>query len=95
MTFLLLNAERLEWELRDAFAQVKALKGMLPICAACKKVRDDQGYWQQLENYVATHSETEFSHGICPECAERLYPDIVKREQRVATACDPTSDDSR
>jgi hypothetical protein len=78
VAFLLLNAERVEWELRDTLAHIKVLRGMLPICASCKKVRDDQGYWQQLESYVADHSDAEFSHGICPECAERLYPEVAK-----------------
>jgi len=63
-------------ELRAALAKVKLLSGMLPICAACKKIRDDQGYWNQIESFIREHSEAEFSHGICPDCAQRLYPDI-------------------
>jgi len=55
---------------------VKTLSGMLPICAACKKVRDDSGYWNQIETYVRDHSDAQFSHGICPDCAKTLYPDI-------------------
>jgi len=51
----------------------KSLKGLLPICANCKKIRDDKGYWNQIESYIQEHSEAEFSHGICPECAENLY----------------------
>ena len=82
VAFLLLNAERVEWELRDTLAHVRVLRGMLPICASCKKVRDDQGYWQQLESYVADHSDAEFSHGICPECAERLYPEVAGHTTR-------------
>lgn len=58
--------------LRDALAQVKTLHGILPICAWCKKVRDDQGAWSQLEAYVSEHSTAEFSHGICPDCREGL-----------------------
>ena len=58
-------------ELQDAVARVKKLSGMLPICASCKKIRDDKGYWQQIEAYIRDHSEAEFSHSICPECAER------------------------
>ncbi len=66
-------------ELQDALAQVKALSGLLPICASCKKVRDDQGYWQQIESYISAHSHAEFTHGICPECTRRLYPDFARK----------------
>ena len=66
-------------ELQGALAKVKALSGLLPICAACKKVRDDQGYWQQIENYISAHSQAEFTHGICPECTRRLYPDFTRK----------------
>ena len=64
-------------QLSQALSQVKRLSGLLPICASCKKVRDDQGYWTQIEAYIRDHSEAEFSHGICPECAKKLYPDLV------------------
>ncbi len=64
-------------ELKTALGQVKTLKGLLPICASCKKIRDDKGYWNQIESYITTHSEAEFSHGICPECARRLYGHLV------------------
>jgi PAS domain S-box-containing protein len=67
---------RLVAELRQALAEVKKLSGFLPICASCKKIRDDQGYWRQVEEYIRDHSEAEFSHSICPECAKRLYPDF-------------------
>ncbi len=63
-------------ELEDALKNIKVLKGFLPICASCKNIRDDKGYWQQIESYIRDHSEAEFSHGICPECAEKLYPDL-------------------
>ena len=59
-------------ELQDALNQVKQLKGLLPICASCKKIRDDKGYWNQIESYIKRHSEAEFSHSICPECAKIL-----------------------
>lgn len=59
-----------------ALAHVRILHGLLPICASCKKIRDDQGYWTQIEAYIKTHSEAEFSHGICPECAKKLYPEF-------------------
>ena len=68
--------EKLIIELQEALAKVKTLKGLLPICAWCKKIRDDQGYWQQIEAYVRDHTEADFSHGICPSCAEKLkHPD--------------------
>ena len=69
-----LNATIAERE--QALQKVKSLSGMLPICSHCKKIRDDQGYWQQVESYVQDHSEAEFSHSICPSCARRLYPDM-------------------
>ncbi len=68
--------EELIGELRQALAEIKTLKGIMPICAACKKIRDDQGIWNQIESYIRAHSEAEFSHGLCPECARKLYPDI-------------------
>ncbi len=63
-------------KLKEATAQVKLLSGFLPICSACKKIRDDKGYWNQIESYIRDHSEAEFSHGICPDCAAELYPDL-------------------
>jgi len=71
--------ERLIAKLREALSKVKLLSGFLPICASCKKIRDDKGYWQQIEAYIRDHSEAEFSHGICPECAKQLYPQFCKR----------------
>ena len=58
------------------------LSGLIPICAACKKVRDDQGYWQQVEEYVSAHAEVEFSHGLCPDCMAKLYPDAALSDGR-------------
>ncbi len=69
--------ERLISELREALAKVKKLSGLLPMCASCKKIRDDKGYWNQLEAYICAHSEADFSHGICPECAKKLYPEYA------------------
>jgi hypothetical protein len=71
---------RLIRELQKALAEVKTLSGMLPICANCKKVRDDKGYWNQIESYLADHSEAKLSHSICPECAQKLYPEFFKEE---------------
>lgn len=65
--------ERLIAELKEALASVKTLRGLLPICAGCKKIRDDEGYWSQIESYLQEHSEAEFSHGLCPDCAHELY----------------------
>ena len=62
--------------LNKALEEVKTLSGFLPICASCKKIRDDKGYWNQIEAYISEHSEAEFSHGICPECCKKLYPDF-------------------
>jgi uncharacterized PurR-regulated membrane protein YhhQ (DUF165 family) len=67
--------EKLIQRLKEALSEVKTLRGFLPICARCKKIRDDEGYWQQIEKYVQAHSEAQFSHGICPDCARELYPD--------------------
>lgn len=70
-------------ELQDAVNSVKILRGLLPICASCKKIRDDKGYWNELETFISDHSEADFSHGICPDCARRLYPgweDFDKQE---------------
>jgi hypothetical protein len=68
--------EKVIVELQQALAQVKRLSGFLPICASCKKIRDDKGYWQQVEAYIRDHSEAEFSHSLCPECAKKLYPEL-------------------
>jgi len=64
-------------ELRQALDQIKTLRGIVPICANCKKIRDDQGYWNQVEVYVRDHTEAEFSHSICPDCVKELYPEFV------------------
>ncbi|MBN1933282.1 MAG: PAS domain-containing protein [Anaerolineae bacterium] len=69
--------EALIQNLEGALAQVKTLSGLLPICANCKKIRDDRGQWRPLDVYVRDHSDAEFSHGLCPECARRLYPDYM------------------
>jgi DNA repair exonuclease SbcCD ATPase subunit len=68
-------------ELQEALDNVKQLKGLLPICASCKKIRDDKGYWQSVEQYVSAHSEAQFSHDICPECLKKLYPAYFHEEE--------------
>lgn len=65
--------------LQEALSNIKVLKEMLPICANCKKIRDDDGFWQNVESYISKHSDTKFSHGICPDCVRRLYPEFSDR----------------
>ena len=69
-------------EYRKALQEIKRLQGILPICSACKKIRDDTGYWHQIESYIRDHSEVEFSHSICHECSEKLYPDLPRQEKK-------------
>jgi hypothetical protein len=64
--------------LQKTLTEVKTLSGLLPICSSCKKIRDDEGYWQQIEEYIRDHSEADFTHGICNECAEELYPEFYQ-----------------
>ncbi len=66
-------------KLEKAISEIKKLSGLLPICASCKKVRDDKGYWTQIESYISEHSDTQFSHGICPDCAKKLYPELYDK----------------
>ncbi|MFH1214366.1 MAG: hypothetical protein V1681_09765 [Candidatus Neomarinimicrobiota bacterium] len=88
--------EKLINDLTEAIANIKQLKGLIPICASCKKIRDDQGYWNEVEAYIGLHSTAEFSHGICPECTKNLYPDIyanlVKKGKIISKS--PTGDKS-
>jgi AmiR/NasT family two-component response regulator len=72
----LMELRRLNAELEDALAQVQTLSGLLPICSSCKKIHDDEGYWHQVEVYIQDHSDVLFSHGPCPECMKKLYPEI-------------------
>lgn len=67
------DRERLIRELQDALSKVRKLSGFLPICASCKRIRDDKGYWNQIESYIRDHSDIDFSHSICPQCAKKLY----------------------
>lgn len=67
---------RVNAELASALEQVKTLSGLLPICANCKRIRDDEGYWHHVENYIQSHSQASFSHGICPSCMQELYGDL-------------------
>jgi hypothetical protein len=71
--------EDLILKLQKTIDEVIVLRGILPICSLCKKIRDDDGYWHQVESYVRSHSEADFTHGICPDCMKELYPDIKIR----------------
>ncbi len=68
-----IGRQKLLMQLEQSAKEIKTLRGFLPICANCKKIRDDKGYWTQIETYISTRTEAEFSHGICPECAKKLY----------------------
>ncbi len=74
----MMTLRRLNEELQAALARVKTLRGLLPICASCKKIRNDQGYWQQVEVYIRDHSEADFTHGLCPECLIKIYPEFYE-----------------
>jgi PAS domain S-box-containing protein len=78
----LVEKEKLIEKLEKALSEVKMLSGMLPICASCKRIRDDKGYWNQIELYIKEHSDAEFTHGMCPECARKLYPDIFPDDSK-------------
>lgn len=69
-------------QLQEALANVKTLQGILPICSSCKKIRDDKGYWTQVESYVTEHTSAAFSHGLCPECFEKLYPQLADHDEQ-------------
>jgi hypothetical protein len=82
---LFLGARRLEHDVAEARAEVLQLSGLLPICSNCKKIRDDKGYWQQVESYVSDHSEAQFTHSICPSCIDVLYPDLKKSNKNTVS----------
>lgn len=70
-------------DLQKELEEIKTLKGIVPICANCKKIRDDEGYWEQVESYLAKHTEAKFSHGICPDCMRQLYPEFCEDKKTV------------
>lgn len=74
--------EKLIVELQKALVEVKMLSGMLPICTFCKKIRNDEGYWQQIETFIQEHSTAQFSHSICSDCMKKYYPDAYKEKKR-------------
>lgn len=88
----------------QALNEIKILRGFLPICSNCKRIRDDDGYWQQVEAYICEHSEAQFSHSICRECAMKLYPDLYGEERgstveaalaKASTGCPPAREVAR
>jgi streptogramin lyase len=92
---LLAREKELTIRVNEATARIKTLNGLIPICANCKKIRDYKGYWNQLEQYIHDHSEATFSHGVCPECAEKLYGNLYKKmknQQGATSAISPPSD---
>jgi len=95
LAFVLLNRYRLKARVQReslaAMEQIKTLQGLLPICAHCKKIRDDQGYWHQVEAYVGRHSDVEFSHGMCPDGVTRLYPGFRQGRQKRPSSDVPSS----
>jgi hypothetical protein len=80
LTRLTAEQEKMIIELQAAAEKIKILRGFLPICSHCKKIRNDEGYWQQLERYISEHSEAQFSHGICPACLKERYSDVLHKE---------------
>jgi DNA-binding response OmpR family regulator len=78
LRYLQLELERKNAELQKAMDEIKTLQGFIPICASCKRIRNDEGYWEQIETYISNHSEAQFSHGCCDECAKKLYPELIE-----------------
>jgi PAS domain S-box-containing protein len=72
--------EQLIQRLQDALSKIKVLRGLIPICASCKSIRDDKGYWHKVEEYIRDHSDAQLSHGVCPTCAKKLYPELYESE---------------
>jgi len=78
--------ERLISELQEALRNIKTLEGLIPICANCKKIRNDEGFWTHFETYIKEHSDIQFSHGICPECMKKLYPEHSEKIEKRQTS---------
>ncbi len=77
-----IERKKLLAQLEQSMKEIRKLRGFLPICSNCKKIRDDKGYWTQVEIYISEHSEAEFSHGICPDCARKMYPKYYQKDGR-------------
>jgi hypothetical protein len=88
-----LSSKQWNAELQQALGQVKKLSGLLPICSSCKKVRDDEGYWRQIDSYIRDHSEAHFSHGFCPDCARKYFENFYSEVEKVQFAFDGNRDD--
>lgn len=73
----LMELRRINGELKQAMAEIRTLGGLLPICCSCKKIRDDQGYWNQIEAYISEHTDTRFTHSYCPDCLKKYFPGFV------------------
>jgi len=80
--FLEKEKEELIDRLQTSLSRVKQLSGLLPICASCKNIRDDKGYWNKIKCYITENSDADFSHGICPECAKKLYPKLKRHQKK-------------
>lgn len=76
-------------KLQKALADIKTLSGLVPICASCKRIRDDKGFWNQIESYISKHSQAQFSHGLCPECSRKLYPELFEDKPAESAPADP------
>jgi hypothetical protein len=74
------DKQKLLNKFQKALTQIKTLSGLLPICSVCKKIRDDKGYWQQVEGYIQKHTDAKFTHGVCPDCFPKLYPEFNPAE---------------
>jgi two-component system, response regulator PdtaR len=81
----MMELRRLNSELQTALDNIKTLRGLIPICASCKRIRSDEGFWQDVEVYVKDHTEAQFTHGLCPDCARRLYPDYHSADDDIET----------
>ena len=77
-----IERQKLITQLEKSLKEIKTLRGLLPMCAWCKKIRDDKGYWQELESYVRKHTDTAFTHGICPDCMKKINPELYERVKR-------------
>ena len=75
--------EKLINKLQKSIKEIKTLRGFIPICASCKNIRDDKGFWNQVETYLKKHSEVEFTHSICPVCAKKLYPELLESKDKI------------
>ena len=87
--------ESLIAELQEALTKIKTLKGLIPICSHCKKIRDDKGFWNKIETYISEHSDAEFSHGICPECMKEIYPEYAKKQKINLDELDDTNNEGK